>query len=182
MEELSPHIRDRYETHTSQRRGTKMKAVRFVPWIKRNRSHRVSTQRDEQDATETCSFQGSSRMRSGMNAHLEPPKFQQGAEHAARHDRTNNALMRSQDADETQIQTNAVGVRNIGEITTRHFEAAELLDLSLRLTAGTPGTGGGGVTALLPTWDELAVEELAKFETITILITRTGSLWRGTSV
>jgi hypothetical protein len=31
MEELSPHIRDRYETHTSQRRGTKIKAVRFVP-------------------------------------------------------------------------------------------------------------------------------------------------------
>jgi hypothetical protein len=31
MEELSPHIRDRYKTQTSQRRGTKMKAVRFVP-------------------------------------------------------------------------------------------------------------------------------------------------------
>jgi hypothetical protein len=114
-----------------------------------------------------------------MNAHLEPPEFQQGAEHAARHDRTNNALMRSQDADETQIRTNAVGVRNMGEIPAKRFEAAKLLDLSLRLTvgiAGTPGTGGGGGTALLPTWDELAVEELAKFETITILITRKGSL------
>jgi hypothetical protein len=83
--------------------------------------------------------------------------------------------MRSQDADETQIRTNAAGVRNIGEIKTRDFEAAKLFDLSMRLTAGTPGTCGGGVTALLPTWDELAVEELAKFETITILITRKGS-------
>jgi hypothetical protein len=46
-----------------------------------------------------------------MNVHLEPPEFQQGAEHAARHDRTNNALMRGQDADETQTRTTAVGVR-----------------------------------------------------------------------
>ena len=52
--------------------------------------------------------------------------------------------MHSQDADETQIRTNAIGVRNIGEIPTRRFKAVKLLDLSLRLTAGTPGTGGGG--------------------------------------
>ena len=84
--------------------------------------------------------------------------------------------MHSQDADETQIRTNAIGVRNIGEIPTRRFKAVKLLDLSLRLTAGTSGDWRWRSTALLPTWDELAVEELAKFETITTLITRKGSL------
>jgi hypothetical protein len=110
-----------------------------------------------------------------MNVHLEPPEFQQGAEHAGRHDQTNNALMHSQDADETQIRTNAVGVRNIGEIPARRFKATKPWDLSLRLTAGTSGDWRWRSTALLPTWDELAMEELAKFETITILITRKGS-------
>jgi hypothetical protein len=102
-----------------------------------------------------------------MNVCLEPPEFQQGPEHAARHDRTSNALMRSQDADETQIRTNAVGVRNIGEMLTRRFEAAKLLDLSLRLTAGTPGTGGGGVRLCFPLgmslrWKNLRSSKLSR--------------------
>jgi hypothetical protein len=59
-------------------------------------------------------------------------------------------LMHSQYVDETQIRTNAVGVRNIGEIPTRHFKAVKLSDLSLRLTAGTPGPGGGGVRLCFP--------------------------------
>jgi hypothetical protein len=109
-------------------------------------------------------------MRSRINVHLEPPEFQQGAEHAARHDRTNNgnnALMRSQDVDETQIRTNAVGVRNIGEILTRRFKAAKLSDLSLRLTAGTPGPGGGGVRLCFPLgmslrWKNLRSSKLSR--------------------